>query len=73
MRQAINTCSYSYYTGGRDNSKVQHRPPDRKVAGSIPGRSGGRIFFTRRSGLLCTPMPSRFSNGQKTKQLQLHR
>ena len=34
--------------GSRDSSVViQHRTRDRKVAGSSPGRSGGRIFFSK--------------------------
>ena len=33
--------------GGRDSQWLERRTRDRKVAGSNPCRSGGRIFFSR--------------------------
>ena len=41
-----NSCLF-YKTGSRDSVLVERRTRDRKVAGSDPGRSGGRIFFLR--------------------------
>ena len=38
--------------GNADSSVIERRTPDRKVAGSSPGRSGGRMFFSWAS-LLC--------------------
>ena len=35
------------HCGGRDNLVLKRRTRDRKVASSNPGRSGGRIFFSR--------------------------
>ena len=36
-----------FLTGSRNSLLVEHRTRDRMVASSKPGRSGGRIFFSR--------------------------
>ena len=36
-----------------DSLPVKRRPLDRKVASSNPGRSGGRIFFSRVNFVCC--------------------
>ena len=39
--------------GSRDSLLVERRTRDRKVASSNPGRSGGRIFFSRVNFVCC--------------------
>ena len=38
---------FACYVGIGDSSVMERRPRNRNVAGSSPGRSGGRIFFSR--------------------------
>ena len=40
--------------GNADSSVIERRTPDRKVAGSSPDRSGGRIFFSKVNFLVLT-------------------
>ena len=40
-----------YTSGSRDSVLAERRTRDRKVAGSNPGRSGGRIIFSRKKTL----------------------
>ena len=42
-----NTVLNRLYTGSRDSLFVERRTHNRKVASSKPGRSGGRMFFSR--------------------------
>ena len=39
-------CQGNIVCGSRDSLLVERGSPDRKVASSSPGRSGGRIFFS---------------------------
>ena len=42
----FSTCGCQKKSGERDISVVSAPDCDRKVAGSSPGRSGGRVFFS---------------------------